>query len=190
MVFWVRCRAILGSRLNIIHDGKWWECTSSSSFGGRACHASLPRSQIQIGGRKTPTVDTDHGRLLKRDLRGPHILNGCGHRTFNLGVVGSSPTGPTMPAIAFRPFPRGARRPSRPHKPRHALWPLDSRCTNHLSRRSRNQKGNTSPSAVRAISDDPPIRIRPVIPASAGAEDKNPVGSSHYGPPNIAPRFF
>src|ERR1017187_2510394 len=58
----------------------------------------------------------------------------------------------------------------------------------NLSRMNRNQKGNTSPSAVRVNLDDPPIRIRPIVPASAGAEDKNPVGSGHYGKPSIAPR--
>jgi hypothetical protein len=35
-----------------------------------------------------------------------------------------------------------------------------------------------------------PIHTRPVVPASAGAEDKNPVGSSHYGLPSVAPRFL
>src|ERR1019366_5104253 len=58
----------------------------------------------------------------------------------------------------------------------------------HLSRMNRNQKGNTSPSAVRENLDDPPIHIRPIVPASAGAEDKNPVGSGHYDKPSIAPR--
>jgi hypothetical protein len=57
-----------------------------------------------------------------------------------------------------------------------------------LSRTSGNQNGTTSPSAVWANLDDPPIHIRPVVPASAGAEDKNPVGSGHYGMLSIAPR--
>jgi hypothetical protein len=43
---------------------------------------------------------------------------------------------------------------------------------------------------MRANLDDPPIHIRPIVPASAGAKDKNPVGSSHYGTPIIAPRFL
>ena len=55
-----------------------------------------------------------------------------------------------------------------------------------LSRTSRNQKGNAPPSAMRANWDVPPIYIRPIISASAGAEDKNPVGSSHYGTPSVA----
>ena len=38
------------------------------------------------------------------------------------------------------------------------------------------------PSAVRANSDDPPIHIRPIVPASAGARDKNPVGSQPLRP--------
>jgi len=41
---------------------------------------------------------------------------------------------------------------------------------------------------VWANLDDPPIHIRPVVPASAGAEDKNPVGSGHYSILSIAPR--
>ena len=59
-----------------------------------------------------------------------------------------------------------------------------------LSRMNRNQKGSTTPSAVRANLDDPPIHIRPIVPASAGAKDKNPVGSGHYGTLNIAPRLL
>jgi hypothetical protein len=55
---------------------------------------------------------------------------------------------------------------------------------------NRNQKGSTTPSAVRANLDDPPIHIRPIVPASAGAKDKNPVGSGHYGTLNIAPRLL
>jgi hypothetical protein len=43
-----------------------------------------------------------------------------------------------------------------------------------LSRTSRNQEGEAPPSAVQAIWDDPPIHIRPIVPASAGARDKNP----------------
>jgi hypothetical protein len=38
--------------------------------------------------------------------------------------------------------------------------------------------------------DDPPIHIRPVVPACAGAESKNLVGSSHYGLPIVAPRIL
>ena len=59
----------------------------------------------------------------------------------------------------------------------------------NLSRRSRNQTGSfghTYPSAVRAILDDPPIHIRPDFPAIAGAKQKNPVGSSQFGPAMIA----
>jgi hypothetical protein len=48
-----------------------------------------------------------------------------------------------------------------------------------LSRTSRNQKGKLLPSAVRANLDDPPIHIRPIVPASAGAKEKNHVGSCH-----------
>jgi DNA-binding transcriptional LysR family regulator len=40
---------------------------------------------------------------------------------------------------------------------------------------------HTCPSAVRAILDDPPIRIRPIFPHRAGAKETNPVGSSHFG---------
>src|SRR5580658_8346235 len=58
-----------------------------------------------------------------------------------------------------------------------------------LSRRSRNQQGNASPSAVRANLDDPPIHIRPVCSRISGCEGKNRVGSSHYGTPTIAPRL-
>ncbi len=64
------------------------------------------------------------------------------------------------------------------------------RCQIGLSRPSRNQEGKANPSAVRANSDDPPIYIRPNVPASAGAKDKNPVGSSHYGSRTMASRFF
>ena len=64
------------------------------------------------------------------------------------------------------------------------------RCQIGLSRPSRNQEGKANPSAVRANSDDPPIHIRPNVPASAGAKDKNPVGSSHYGSRTMASRFF
>jgi hypothetical protein len=52
---------------------------------------------------------------------------------------------------------------------------------------NRSQKGQTDPSAMWANLDDPPIHIRPVVPASAGAVDKNLVGSGHYGKPSIAP---
>src|SRR5580700_8689679 len=58
-----------------------------------------------------------------------------------------------------------------------------------LSRTSRNQEGNASPSAVRANLDDPPIHIRPVCSRISGCEGKNRVGSSHYGTPTIAPRL-
>jgi hypothetical protein len=40
-------------------------------------------------------------------------------------------------------------------------------------------KKRRSPSAVRANLDDPPIHIRPIVPASAGAKEKNHVGSGH-----------
>ena len=39
-----------------------------------------------------------------------------------------------------------------------------------------------------STSDDPTVHLRLMAPASAGEKDKNPVGSSHYGTPNIAPR--
>jgi hypothetical protein len=58
-----------------------------------------------------------------------------------------------------------------------------------LSRRSRNQTGKAHPRPCGQILDDPPIHIRPVVPASAGAEGKNPAGSSHYGLPRLAPRI-
>ena len=45
---------------------------------------------------------------------------------------------------------------------------------------------HTYPSAVRAILDDPPIRIRPIFPHRAGAKETNPVGSSHFGIPMMA----
>jgi hypothetical protein len=59
-----------------------------------------------------------------------------------------------------------------------------------LSQLNRKQNGKTTPSAVRANLDDPPIHIRPIVPASASAKEKNPVGSSHYGMPNIASRLL
>ena len=43
---------------------------------------------------------------------------------------------------------------------------------------------------MRANLDVPPIPTRPIVPASAGANDKNPVGSGHYGTLSIAPRPF
>jgi hypothetical protein len=43
-----------------------------------------------------------------------------------------------------------------------------------LSRLNRNQKIKTVPSAVRANSDDPPIHMRLIVSASAGAKDTNP----------------
>ena len=58
-----------------------------------------------------------------------------------------------------------------------------------LSRRSRNQTGKAHPRPCGQILDDPPIHIRPVVPASAGAEGKNSAGSSHYGLPRLAPRI-
>jgi hypothetical protein len=39
---------------------------------------------------------------------------------------------------------------------------------------------------VRATLDDPPIHIRPDIPASAGTTQTNPVGSRHSGSRMIA----
>ena len=39
---------------------------------------------------------------------------------------------------------------------------------------------------MRAILDDPPIHIRPVVPANAGAKAKNPVGSTLFSTPIIA----
>src|SRR5690349_491999 len=66
-------------------------------------------------------------------------------------------------------------------------YPLSPRILT-LSRQSRNQTGVTThyPSAVRAILDDPPIRIRPIFPHRAGAKETNPVGSSHFGIPMMA----
>jgi hypothetical protein len=43
---------------------------------------------------------------------------------------------------------------------------------------------------VRAILDDPPIHIRPNLPAHSGANEKNPVGSSHFGTFIISPKVF
>jgi hypothetical protein len=40
-----------------------------------------------------------------------------------------------------------------------------------MSRVNRNQKGKTARSAVRANLDDPPIHIRPLVPALAGEKD-------------------
>ena len=48
----------------------------------------------------------------------------------------------------------------------------------YLSRTSRNQKGRAAPSAVRTNSDDPPIHIRPIIPAISGWKQKNELGSA------------
>ena len=59
------------------------------------------------------------------------------------------------------------------------IHPLSAISHADLSRINRNQKGQTSSSAVRANLDDPPIHIRPIIPASAGAKEKNHVGSGH-----------
>jgi integrase len=42
-------------------------------------------------------------------------------------------------------------------------------------------KGKDSPSAVRANLDDPPIHIRPIVPAFSGCKAKEPFGSGHYG---------
>ena len=50
-----------------------------------------------------------------------------------------------------------------------------------MTRLNRNRKGKACPAAMRANSDDPPIHSRPLVLASAGAEDNNPVGSSHDG---------
>jgi hypothetical protein len=43
---------------------------------------------------------------------------------------------------------------------------------------NRNQKGSTTPSGMLENLDDPPIHIRPIVPASAGAKDMNLVGSA------------
>jgi len=59
-----------------------------------------------------------------------------------------------------------------------------------LSRRSRNQNGQAYPTAVRENSDDPPIHIRPILPAPAGAKDKSPMGPGHCGTPGFAPRVL
>jgi len=50
--------------------------------------------------------------------------------------------------------------------------------------------GRRNPSAVQAILDDPPIRIRPNLPAHAGAKEKNPMGSSHFGTFIISPKVL
>ena len=50
--------------------------------------------------------------------------------------------------------------------------------------------GRRDPSAVQAIFDDPPIRIRPNLPAHAGAKEKNPMGSSHFGTFIISPKVL
>ena len=42
-------------------------------------------------------------------------------------------------------------------------------------------KGSTIPSAVQANLDDPPIHIRPIVPAISGCKEKNHLGSGHYG---------
>jgi hypothetical protein len=47
-----------------------------------------------------------------------------------------------------------------------------------ISRMNRNQR-QRYPSAVRANLDGPPIHICPIVPASAGAKEKNHVGSGH-----------
>jgi len=46
------------------------------------------------------------------------------------------------------------------------------------------------PSAVRAILDDPPIHIRPNLPAHCGCRGKEPCGFSHFGVVIIPPRGF
>ena len=48
------------------------------------------------------------------------------------------------------------------------------------------QFGRRRSSAVRVILDDPPIHIHPDIPASAGTNQTNPVGSRHSGSRMIA----
>jgi hypothetical protein len=50
--------------------------------------------------------------------------------------------------------------------------------------------GRRHPSAVRAILDDPPIRILPNLPAHAGAKETNRVGSSRFGTFIISPKLF
>src|SRR6516164_891876 len=55
---------------------------------------------------------------------------------------------------------------------------------------SKQMNRRTHPSAVRAILDDPPIRIHPNLPAHAGAKEKNPVGSSRFGTFIISPKVF
>ena len=49
--------------------------------------------------------------------------------------------------------------------------------------------GRKQPLAVRPF-EDPPIRIRPNLPAHAGAKEKNPVGSSRFGTFIISPKVF
>jgi hypothetical protein len=43
---------------------------------------------------------------------------------------------------------------------------------------------------VRAILDDLPIRIRPNLPADAGAKEKKLMGSSHFGTFIISPKVL
>jgi hypothetical protein len=43
-----------------------------------------------------------------------------------------------------------------------------------LNRMNRNQIGEANPSAVRADLDDPPIHIRPIVPAISGCKAKEP----------------
>ena len=50
--------------------------------------------------------------------------------------------------------------------------------------------GRRHPSAVWAILDDPPIRIRPNLPGHAGAKATNRVGSSRFGRFIISPKVF
>jgi hypothetical protein len=55
-----------------------------------------------------------------------------------------------------------------------------------LNRRSRSQRHQASPPAVRAILDGPRIHIRLILPASAGATDKSRVSVGRYRAPSIA----
>jgi len=50
---------------------------------------------------------------------------------------------------------------------------------NYLSRMNRNHEGKDPPRLCGQNLDDPPIHIRPIVPASAGAKEKNHVGSGH-----------
>jgi len=47
--------------------------------------------------------------------------------------------------------------------------------------------GTPKPRLCGQFLDDPPIHIRPGSSRASGCKEKEPVGSSHYGTPIIAP---